>query len=124
VGAGRHNADAKKNANARVGRQGEDRAAGHYRASGYAVLDRNWRCAEGEIDLVCARGDTLVVCEVKARRRGIHGHPVEAVTSAKQRRLRRLAAAWLRGQRARWAIVRFDVVSVLDGAVEVVEDAF
>jgi putative endonuclease len=125
VGAGRYDhAEPKANANARVGRQGEDRAAAHYRATGYAVLDRNWRCAEGEIDLVCARGDTLVVCEVKARRGDVHGHPVEAVTPAKQRRLRRLAAAWLRGQRARWAVVRFDVVSVLDGAVEVIEDAF
>jgi putative endonuclease len=117
-------ADARARANARIGRQGEDRAATRYRAAGYAVLARNWRCAAGEIDLVCARGDTLVVCEVKARSHDTHGHPVEAVTPAKQTRLRRLAAAWLRGQAARWAIVRFDVVSVLDGEVEVVEDAF
>jgi putative endonuclease len=107
-----------------LGREGEDRAAAHYRAAGYAVLDRNWRCAAGEIDLVCARGDTVVVCEVKARRRDLHGHPMEAVTPAKQRRLRRLAAMWLQSQRARWAVVRFDVVTVLDSAVEVVEDAF
>jgi putative endonuclease len=120
----RARANAHARANARIGRQGEDRAAARYRAAGYAVLARNWRCAAGEIDLVCARGDTLVVCEVKARSRDAHGHPVEAVTPAKQRRLRRLAATWLRGQAARWAIVRFDVVSVLDGAVEVVEDAF
>jgi putative endonuclease len=106
------------------GRKGEDQAAEHYRAAGYAVLARNWRCAEGEIDLVCASGDTVVVCEVKARRCDHHGHPMEAVTPAKQRRLRRLAAAWLRTQRARWHIVRFDVVTVLDGAVQVVEDAF
>jgi putative endonuclease len=119
-------ADQRRNAaaNARLGQLGEDLAAAHYRAAGYAVLAWNWRCAEGEIDLVCARGDTLVVCEVKARRRGLHGHPVEAVTLAKQRRLRRLAASWLRGQTARWAVVRFDVVSVLDRAAEVVEDAF
>ncbi len=107
-----------------LGRKGEDRAAAHYRAAGYAVLARNLRCAEGEIDLVCARGDTVVVCEVKARRRDLHGHPMEAVTPAKQRRLRRLAAAWLRRQRATWAVVRFDVVTVLDGEVEVVENAF
>jgi putative endonuclease len=123
VGSG-HRDNARAGANARIGRHGEDRAAAHYRAAGYAVLARNWRCAQGEIDLVCARGDTLVVCEVKARRRDVHGHPMEAVTPTKQRRIRRLAGAWLRGQSARWAIVRFDVVSVLDGAVEVVEDAF
>ncbi len=110
--------------NAALGREGEDRAAEHYRAEGYAVLARNWHCALGEIDLVCARGGTLVVCEVKARRRDVHGHPLEAVTAAKQRRLRRLAGAWLGSQRAGWHVVRFDVVTVLDGAVEVVEDAF
>ena len=110
--------------NARLGRHGEDLAAAHYRAAGYAVLARNWRCAHGEVDLICARGGALIVCEVKARRRDAHGHPVEAVTMAKQRRLRRLAAAWLRGQHARWDVIRFDVVTVLDGAVEVVEDAF
>ena len=88
------------------------------------MLARNWRCAHGEVDLICARGGALIVCEVKARRRDAHGHPVEAVTMAKQRRLRRLAAAWLRGQHARWDVIRFDVVTVLDGAVEVVEDAF
>ena len=84
--------------NAALGRFGEERAAAHYRAHGYAVLERNWRCAAGEIDLICARGRTLVVCEVKARSRTTHGHPLEAVTPAKQRRLRRLAAAYLRSQ--------------------------
>ena len=110
--------------NSELAQLGEDRAAAHYRAEGYAVLARNWRCSIGEIDLVCARGDTLVVCEVKARRRDVHGHPLEVVTSAKQRRLHRLATAWLRSQRAWWDVVRFDVVAVLDGAIEVVEDAF
>jgi putative endonuclease len=110
--------------NSELGQKGEDRAAAHYRAEGYALLVRNWRCSIGEIDLVCARGGTLVVCEVKARRRNVHGHPLEAVTPTKQRRLRRLATAWLRSQRARWDVVRFDVVTVLDGAIEVVEDAF
>ena len=65
---------------------------------------RNWRCAAGEIDLLCA-GDgaaPLVVCEVKARSRTRHGHPLEAVTPAKQRRLRRLAAAYLRSQDRRY----------------------
>jgi len=109
-----------------LGRDGEDRAADWYRAHGYALLERNWRCATGEIDLICARGTTLVVCEVKARTRVSHGHPLEAVTPAKQRRLRGLALAYLgqSGRRARWAEVRFDVVSVLAGRVEVVEGAF
>ena len=110
--------------NAALGGFGERAAAAHYRTRGYAVLGRNWRCGAGEIDLICARGDTLVVCEVKARTGSAHGHPLEAVTPAKQRRLRRLAAAYLRQQGRRWAEVRFDVVSVLDGSLEVVEGAF
>jgi putative endonuclease len=110
--------------NANVGREGEEQAAAHYRARGYAVVERNWRCAIGEIDLVLARGQTLVICEVKARSRTATGHPLEAVTPAKQRRLRRLAAAYLVGQSAYWAEIRFDVVSVLGGSLQVVEDAF
>jgi putative endonuclease len=110
--------------NTALGGFGERRAAAHYRAQGYAVLERNWRCGAGEIDLICARGSTLVVCEVKARTGSAHGHPLEAVTGAKQRRLRRLAAAYLRQQGRRWPEVRFDFVSVLDGALEVVEGAF
>ena len=110
--------------NAALGGFGERLAAAHYRAHGYAVLERNWRCRAGEIDLICARGTTLVVCEVKARTGSAHGHPLEAVTAPKQRRLRRLAAAYLRQQGRRWPEVRFDVVSVLDGTLEVVEGAF
>jgi putative endonuclease len=107
-----------------LGRAGEDRAAAWYRAHGYAVLERNWRCAVGEIDLICACGRTLVVCEVKARTRERHGHPLEAVTPAKQRRLRGLALAYLRSQTGQWAELRFDVVSVLAGELEVLEGAF
>jgi putative endonuclease len=107
-----------------LGGFGERRAAAHYRAHGYAVLERNWRCPLGEVDLICARGTTLVICEVKARTGSAHGHPLEAVTAPKQRRLRRLAAAYLRQQGRRWAEVRFDVVGLLDGTLEVVEGAF
>jgi putative endonuclease len=118
------------NRRAKLGRAGEDRAADWYRAHGYAVLERNWRCAAGEIDLICARGRTLVFCEVKARTAATHGHPLEAVTPAKQRRLRGLARSYLRSQSAqsgrtgRWAELRFDVASVLAGELEVLEGAF
>ena len=109
---------------AALGHLGEERAAAHYRAHGYAVLERNWRCAAGEVDLICARGRTLVICEVKARTRTTHGHPLEAVTRAKQLRLRRLAAAYLRSQDRRWAEVRFDVATVLGPTLHIVEGAF
>ncbi len=115
------NADRRRVA---LGGFGEAVAAAHYRAGGYTVLEQNWRCPAGEIDLICARGRTLVVCEVKARRGTAHGHPLEAVTRAKQLRLRRLAAAYLQRQDGRWTEVRFDVAGVLDGTLDVVEGAF
>lgn len=107
-----------------VGMVGEGLAAEWYRARGFVVLDRNWRCGAGEIDLVCRRGDLLVICEVKSRSTGTFGAPVEAVTLAKRRRLRRLGVRWLAAHRVRCARVRFDVVSVLGDRVSVVEDAF
>jgi putative endonuclease len=110
--------------NVALGRLGESQAAAHYRAEGYAVLAQNWRCPAGEIDLICARGRTLVICEVKARSRTATGHPLEAVTRAKQMRLRRVAAAYLAGQTASWEEIRFDVAAVLGGTLHVVEDAF
>ena len=75
-----------------LGRDGEDRAAAWYVAQGYQIVERNWRSRLGEVDLVCARHNVLVFCEVKARRTDQHGAPAEAVTRTKQLRLRRLAA--------------------------------
>ena len=108
----------------RLGAAGEDLAAAHYAAEGYEILARNWRCAEGELDLVLRRDRSVVICEVKTRASADHGSPLEAVTAAKQRRLRRLGARWLREHRVGCREVRFDVVGVVGGRVEVVEDAF
>jgi putative endonuclease len=77
------------------------------------VLDRNWRCEHGEIDLVVLDGDCLVVCEVKTRRSVAFGEPVEAVTRRKAARLRRLASAWLAAHDARPNGVRIDVVGIM-----------
>ncbi len=114
---------------AALGQRGERAAARWYEARGYQVVARNWRCSAGEIDIVCATTDptgrsTLVVCEVKTRSTDRRGHPFEAVTPAKQRRLRRLAAAYLRSQCCRFDVVRFDVVAVSGRRLDVVEDAF
>lgn len=107
-----------------LGRTGEDLAAAWYEARGYAVVARNWRSAGGEIDLVARRGRLVVIVEVKARSSDRFGIPAEAVVRTKQLRLRRLAAAWLRENKVRGVGIRFDVVSVLAGTVEVLEDAF
>jgi putative endonuclease len=108
----------------RLGAAGEELAAAWYEAAGYKVLDRNWRCGEGELDLVCRLGPTVVVCEVKTRRSDAFGSPAEAVTWAKRRRVRRLGARWLREHGIRCRQVRFDVASVMGGRVQVVQDAF
>ena len=113
-----------------LGAAGEALAARWYEAAGYAVVDRNWRCRHGELDLVAAGPGVVVFCEVKTRRGERFGAPFEAVTAAKQRRLRGLAAAWLADHpAARAARVRFDVASVrvvaaAPPAVDVIEDAF
>jgi putative endonuclease len=95
------------------GRLGEDLAAAHLISQGLIVLDRNWRCEVGEIDIVAKDGDALVVCEVKTRSSVRFGHPLEAITPAKAARLRRLAACWVREHRVRPSEVRIDVVAVL-----------
>jgi putative endonuclease len=93
----------------RLGIAGEDAVARWYEAAAYEVLDRNWRCRDGELDLVVRRGSTLVFCEVKTRASTRFGAPVEAVTATKQRRLRTLATRWLAEHDARRRTLRFDV---------------
>lgn len=95
------------------------------------MLSRNWRTRQGEIDLVVRREDLLVFCEVKTRSSVTFGEPFEAVTRAKQMRLRRLAAEWLRSSshshrssRSGGYELRFDVASVRGSSVEVMEGAF
>lgn len=112
-----------------LGRDGEDLAARWYTDHGFHVVDRNWRTTFGEIDLVARRDRLLVISEVKTRTRGDFGSPALAVGVAKQRRLRRLAAAWLREHPHRgWLDVRFDVVAITgvgeQAVIDVYTDAF
>lgn len=111
-----------------LGAEGEARAAQWYEDHGYEVLERNWRRREGEIDLIVRQGRTVVFCEVKTRTDNRFGTGAESVLEAKQRRIRRLASRWLSeltpaAGRAR-VEVRFDVVSITAGQVEVIEGAF
>ena len=99
-----------------VGAYGERLASQHLQAAGLVVLARNWRCPEGEVDLILRDGDDVVFCEVKTRRTGTFGTPAEAVGAAKVRRLRRIAASWLAQTSVRPREVRFDVVAVLPQA--------
>ena len=107
-----------------LGAGGEAAVAEWYVAHGYDVLERNWRCRAGELDLILRRGRTFVFCEVKTRTTDAFGAPVEAVTRTKQARLRHLAAQWLEDAPLRPIEIRFDVASVLGGEIEVLEGAF
>jgi putative endonuclease len=95
-----------------LGRDGEQVAAEYLQRSGLRILARNWRCSEGEIDIVAAERRVLVVCEVKTRSSARYGTPVEAITRAKRRRLRRLAVRWLAANGVLFDEVRIDVVGL------------
>ena len=101
-----------------VGRYGEQVAVGHLEAAGLEVLDRNWRCREGELDIVARDGDVLVFVEVKTRSSAAFGSPAEAVSRVKSARIRQLALRWLMARReagveTAWSALRFDVVAVV-----------
>jgi len=100
---------------AALGRYGEQLAAEHLTAAGMTVLARNWRCPQGELDLVLRDTDgTVVFCEVKTRSGTGYGEPSEAVGHRKARTLRTLAGLWLAEHRpAGVADLRFDVVSIV-----------
>jgi putative endonuclease len=103
-----------------VGAYGERLAARYLVESGMQILDRNWSCDQGEIDIVAMDGTCLVIVEVKTRRSLVFGSPVEAVTAVKAARLRRLTGCWLAEHRSLvdslvdpLADVRIDVIGVL-----------
>lgn len=93
-------------------RLGELLAAALLVLKGYRIEARNWRCAQGEIDLIVRRGDILAFVEVKARTSRTAGSPEEAVTAAKRARLVRLAQVYLSRYRGPIPGCRFDVVAV------------
>ena len=96
-----------------LGEYGERLAARHLEAQGMVVLDRNWRCVAGELDLVLRDGDVLVACEVKTRTSVDFGTPHEAVGPAKLDRLLRLVAAWQAEHGVSAPDVRIDLVAVI-----------
>ena len=107
-----------------LGRRGEDLVARWYAEHGYRTLDRNWRCASGELDLVVTDGTHLVFCEVKTRSSDRFGTGFEAITPRKQQQVRRLAAQYVR-ERGGWpGPIRCDAASVMGRKVEVITAAF
>jgi putative endonuclease len=96
-----------------LGKSGEQAAADYLVSCGFRILDRNWRSADGEIDIVAVERHVLVVCEVKSRTSTRYGSPLEAVSRAKRARLRRLAVHWLNAHGVRFDQVRIDVVGLV-----------
>ncbi len=107
-----------------LGSYGENLAARWYEEHGYVLVSRNWRCREGEIDLVLTRARLLVFCEVKTRSSNAYGSPAAAVTPAKQARLRKLGMRWIDAHQMRPSTIRFDVACLIGRDVRVIESAF
>ncbi|NYG58143.1 putative endonuclease [Nocardioides daedukensis] len=100
-----------------LGAYGEALAARYLVQKGMVLLDHNWRCRDGEIDLILRDGRTLVICEVKTRRTTTYGTPFEAISLTKIGRLKRLAAQWLSTNGVRVQDIRLDMVGVIAPSV-------
>jgi putative endonuclease len=112
----------------RTGKRGEELAVACLRESGYRILDRNYRCLFGEIDIVAEEGGSLVFVEVKSRRSDAYGLPQLAVGPQKQKKISRVALHYLSEKRLNPRRVRFDVVAIrmtpAGNRVELIRDAF
>ena len=96
----------------RLGKLGEDLAAQRLAARGYRVLDRNWRCPEGELDIVAEKDGVLVLVEVRTRRGDRFGTPEESITPTKRAKLLEVAQAYLDDHNAADRDWRIDVVAI------------
>ena len=111
-----------------LGDAGEDLAAAALKKQGYKILERNYICSLGEVDLIARQGKTYIFIEVKTRKNDRFGTPQEAVNSSKQRKLRLLADYYLKQNRLGEVEMRFDVVAIIMGEdghkIEVIQNAF
>lgn len=96
-----------------LGRRGEDAAAGYLTGLGWTIIERNWRCGDGELDIIAHDGRVHVVCEVKTRGSVRFGDPLEAITTDKAARLRRLAFRWAAEHNVSGTPVRVDVLGLV-----------
>ncbi len=114
--------------NLQTGKLGEQMAAACLEKAGYCILERNYRCRFGEIDLIAKDGDTIVFVEVKSRRSDHYGMPQLAVGAEKQRRISKISLYYLQANRLESLNARFDVVAVSLRAeknhIEWIKDAF
>ena len=107
-----------------MGRRGEDLAAEYLQSEGYTIIDRNYSCKIGEIDIIASDGEFVAFIEVKSRADVSFGLPREAVDWRKQRTIVKVAQYWLYKNKRTGIPVRFDVVEILAGSVNHIKDAF
>lgn len=111
-----------------LGRMGEDVAAKILKEAGYRIIERNYRCRGGEVDIVALDGKTVVFVEVKTRSSEEYGPPQLAVDGRKQRQLTRAAMTYLKEKRLLTWSARFDVVGIVvrgkSHEVEHIKNAF
>lgn len=103
----------KGHANAGLGNRGETLAAAYLQGKGYRIIERNFRCKGGEVDIVAKDGDIFVFAEVKTRKSLVFGPPQLAVTPFKQRQISKAALTWLSRKRLHDAPARFDVIAII-----------
>jgi len=107
------------------GRWGEGLATEHYAAIGFEILARNWRCRQGEIDLIAAAASTVVFVEVKSRSTSRYGSGADAVGWQKQQKIRTVALQWLAETSRSFQDLRFDLATVdRSGAITIYESCF
>ena len=103
----------------------EEQAALFLEKAGFKILDRNWACPMGELDIVARKGDTLVFAEVRERSNPGYGTPAESVTPAKRAKIIKTAMAYMNARRPEAETFRFDVIGIVPGEPpEHIEDAF
>ncbi|HET6613358.1 MAG TPA: YraN family protein [Kofleriaceae bacterium] len=107
-----------------AGARGEDRAARALTERGYRIVERNFRCRAGEIDIIARDGEVLVFVEVRSRSGGRYGTALETISRAKQRQVAKVAGAYLAARRLAPAACRFDVVGITGDELVIVADAF
>lgn len=107
-----------------VGATGEDRAASHLVRSGMRIVERNFRCKLGELDIVARDGGVLVFVEVRSRRSTEFGSALDAISWQKRRRVTRMAMAYLAARKPRFVEARFDVVAITGNELVHIKDAW
>lgn len=107
-----------------TGKIGEAKAYNFAKKQGYEIIEANYKNFIGEIDLIYRDGTTLVFCEVKTRTSEKFGLPREAVTPAKQRKIRMVATVYIKNLLIEYEHYRFDVMEIIDDDITLIKNAF